>query len=306
MLSVVGNGHRGAQSPAHVVKAARVRELLHPRALCIKAKAHRSRQNSVQTFELRAKLFFVRGYQFGGGRRRGRAQVGGKVGDRKIGFMADGRDHRNRRVADRARHGLFIESPKVFDRAAAASYDHYIDPVVVTPILQRARVMIVKKLNRADDLVRGVFTLHASRREQDMNAARASRNYIDDVANGGAGGRSDDADASREKWNRAFQFRREQTFGLHTRLGLFESKLQRTGANRLERFDDQLILALGFVHADATARAHLQTVFGTKAYALVAAAIAHGADLRELIFQSEIPVPGNMRVEICNLALDPD
>src|SRR5258708_31047488 len=256
MFSVVGNGHRGAQLPAHFVKAARVGKLLHPRALCIEAKANRSRQIPIQIVELRAKLLFVSGYQFGGGRRRGRAQVGGKVGDRKIGFMADGRDHRNRRVADRAGNSLFIESPKVFDRAAAAPYDHYIDPVVVTPILQRARVMIVKKLNRADDLVRGVFALHASRREQYMNAARASRNYVDDIANGGAGGRSDDANPSREKWNRAFQFRREQTFALQTSFSLFESKLQRTGANRLERFDDQLILALGFVHADATARAH--------------------------------------------------
>src|SRR5258707_2887850 len=294
MRSVVGNGHRGAQLPAHVVKAARVRELLHPRALCIEAKADRSRQNSVQTFELRAKLLFVRGYQFGGGRWRGRAQVGGKVGDRKISFMADGRDHRNRRVADRARHSLFIESPKVFDRAAAAPYDHYIDPVVVTP----ARVMFIEKFDRANDLVRRVFALHASRREQNMNAARPSRNYVDDVANGGAGGRSDDANASQGKWNRAFQFRREQTFGLQTRLCLFESKLQRTGANRLERFDDQLILALGLVDADATARAHLQTVFGAKTYALVAAALPHGANRGELIFQSEVPVPGTMRVEI--------
>src|SRR6266581_1985340 len=123
MLSVVRDSHRGAQLPAHFVKAARVCELLHARALSGKAKTNRSRQSSVQTFELRAKLFFVGGDQLGGRRRRGRAQVGGKVGDRKISFMPDGGDYRNRRVADRARHGFFVESPKVFDRTAAAPYD---------------------------------------------------------------------------------------------------------------------------------------------------------------------------------------
>ena len=97
----------------------------------------------MQTFELRAELFFVGGDQFGGRRRRGRAQVGGKVGDRKISFMADGGDYRNRRVADRARHGFFVESPKVFDRTAAAPYDDYVDPAVVTSIAQRARMMFV-------------------------------------------------------------------------------------------------------------------------------------------------------------------
>src|SRR5438876_7376443 len=125
MLSVVRDSHGGAQLPAHFVKAARVCELLHARTLCTETKANRSRQVSVQTFELRAKLLFVGGDQFGGRRRRGRAQVGGKVGNREISFMADGGDYRNRRVADRARHGFFVESPKVFDRTAAAPYDDY-------------------------------------------------------------------------------------------------------------------------------------------------------------------------------------
>src|SRR5712691_6325594 len=91
---------------------------------------------------------------------------------------------------------------------------------------------------------------------------------------------------------------RRTNLGLQTCFRLFERKLQRAGADRLERFDNQLILALGLVHTDAAARAHLQAVFGTKAYALVAAAIARGAHLRELVFQSEVPMPGTRRMEI--------
>ena len=79
---------------------------------------------------------------------------------------------------------------------------------------------------------------------------------------------------------------------------MLEGELQRAGANRLKRFDNQLILALGLVDADAAARAHLQAVFGMKAYALVRAAIAGRAHLRELIFQGEVPVAGAGRVEI--------
>ena len=98
--------------------------------------------------------------------------------------------------------------------------------------------MIVKEFDRADDLMRSAFTLNPSRREQDMNAARPSRNHIDDVANGGAGRRSYDAHSSGEKRNRALQFRREQTFSLQTRLRLFERKLQRAGADGLKRLDN--------------------------------------------------------------------
>src|SRR6266849_4904652 len=166
--------------------------------------------------------------------------------------------------------------------------------------------MIVKEFDRADDLTRGAFALHPGRRKQNMNTTRPSRDYIDDVSYGGAGRRRYDADASGEEWNRALQFSREQTFSLQTCFRLFECELQRAGADRLERFDNHLILALGLVHADAAPHTHLQAVFGTKTYALVRAAIARRAHLCELIFQSEVPVPGIGRVEIRDLALNPD
>src|SRR5260370_11755729 len=98
--------------------------------------------------------------------------------------MTDDGDHWNNRVADRAGHSFFIESPEVFDPTSAAPDDDYVDPAVVTSA-QRACVMIVKELNRADDLLRRTFALNPGRRKQNMNTARPSRNYIDDVANGG-------------------------------------------------------------------------------------------------------------------------
>ena len=58
--------------------------------------------------------------QFGGGRRRGRAQVGHEIGDGDVGFVAHGRNHRHGAGGDGARHGFFVEGPEVFERAAAA------------------------------------------------------------------------------------------------------------------------------------------------------------------------------------------
>src|SRR5882762_11429315 len=94
------------------------------------------------------------GDNLGGGRWRRRAQVGDKIGDGKINFVADGGNNRNRGSSNRAGHHLFIKSPKVFDGSATASYYHYINPGVQIPISDGARMEVIEELNRAHDLLR--------------------------------------------------------------------------------------------------------------------------------------------------------
>src|SRR6185437_2708499 len=96
---------------------------------------------------------------------------------------------------------------------------------------------------------------------------------VDHVADGCAGGRSDDANTSWKERNRAFQFRGEQTFLLQTRLCLFKGQLQSTGADRLERICNQLVFAFWFIDRETATRANLQAVFRAKADALIAAAV---------------------------------
>src|SRR5438067_9535967 len=123
-----------------------------------------------------------------------------------------------------------------------------------------------------------------------MHRPRPARNHIDDVANCGAAWRGHDTDSARKKRNRAFDLRREQTLRLQPHLCLFEGELQRARADRLKRLDDQLVLALLLVNTQTATRAHLQSVFQPKTDSLIAAAIACRAQLRELIFQSEVPM----------------
>ena len=67
------------------------------------------------------------GDEFGGGRRRRRAQVGGEVGDGEVGFVANGGDDGQAGGNNGARHALAVESGQVFKRSAAAGKDNQID-----------------------------------------------------------------------------------------------------------------------------------------------------------------------------------
>ena len=72
----------------------------------------------------------VRTQHFGGGGRGRRPQIGGKVGDGEIGFMADAGHHRKPAGADGAGDDFLVERPEVLDAAAATAQD---DRVAVTP-----------------------------------------------------------------------------------------------------------------------------------------------------------------------------
>ena len=72
---------------------------------------------------------------------RGSAQVGDKIADGEIGFMADGGDDGNPAGGDGARQGLIVEGGKVFDAASAARDDDDIDAaeLVLAPATRSAR-----------------------------------------------------------------------------------------------------------------------------------------------------------------------
>ena len=58
----------------------------------------------------------------------GGAQVGHEIGDGDVGLVAHGRDHRHGTGGDGARHGLFVEGPQIFERAAAAAHNDDVRP----------------------------------------------------------------------------------------------------------------------------------------------------------------------------------
>src|SRR2546427_8363354 len=81
----------------------------------------------------------------GGGWRRG-ANVGDKIGDGEIGFMADTGDHGNFGSEDSTGDDFFVERPQIFHGAAATREDQHVD-----------EFPFIKKLERFDDFFSGAF-----------------------------------------------------------------------------------------------------------------------------------------------------
>jgi hypothetical protein len=99
--------------------------------------------------------------QFGGSGGRRRALIGGEVGNREVGLMADAADHRQRTGADRTRHDLVVEGPQVFDAAAAATDDQ-----------QFAVASLAGNANGLGDLCGGAVALHRRRVNDDRRPGR--------------------------------------------------------------------------------------------------------------------------------------
>ena len=74
---------------------------------------------------------------------------------------------------------------------------------------------------------------------------------LDDVADGGAGGRGDDADALRHGGQGQLAAVVEQPLLEQAFLQLLEGDLQRADAFRIDRFGDQLVVAARFVDTQA-------------------------------------------------------
>src|SRR5215213_5909261 len=97
-----------------------------------------------------------------------------------------------------------------------------------------------------------------------MHSSCATRDHVENVANRGPGRRSHDSDTAWKNGQRTLQLFRKQTFFLQTIAELFEGDPQCTGADRIERIDNQLILAARRVNGKLAARTNFQTICGTK------------------------------------------
>ena len=141
-------------------------------------------------------------HQLGGRRGRGRAHVGGEVGDGEVDLVPDAADHGDGRGDDGARQALVVERPQILERAAAAGEDQHV-----------AFGAPAGELERRDDLRGRLRALH---RPPDRSApaagGKAPRQHVQDVAHRRAGGRGDDADAPRQGGQRALALGREQAF----------------------------------------------------------------------------------------------
>ena len=112
----------------------------------------------------------------------------------------------------------------------------------------------------AGDLERRAFALHARRPNHDLHVRVPASQHVDDVADGGAVERRDDADLSRQRRQRPFARGVEQSLFLEPLLQLIEGELERAETLGLQVLADELILALRLVDGNLAAGDDLEAV----------------------------------------------
>src|SRR6266704_2056668 len=167
--------------------------------------AHLFGESAAQFGDVLVKFAARLNHELGGGGGRGSTDIGDKIGDGEIGFVADPGDDGNLGSEDSARDDVFVEGPQIFHGAAAAREDEHVN-----------EFRFIEKLQRLDNFFGGAFALHAHGNNHQMDVRNATREDARDVANGGALWRSDDADAAGEKRQRLFARGIEQAFGFET------------------------------------------------------------------------------------------
>src|SRR5256885_14779800 len=125
-----------------------------------------------------------------------------------------------------------------------------------------------------------------------MHVVKTAAQDANDVANGGASGRSDESDAARKNRQRFFVFRVEETFGFETFFELIERKLQSADAERLHAFAVNLIFAALLVDADAAAECYLHAVFDAEFDAAAILLEPNATDLGLFILERELKMAG--------------
>ncbi len=131
----------------------------------------------------------------------------------------------------------------------------------------------------------------------------AASNDLDDVPNGSAGERGDDADAVWKGRQRS-TWAVEETFTAKAVAKLLEGELQCAGAARAQGFGDELKLAAAFVHRDASTNLDREAIPGLEAEKLRLPAEEYDGKLRVAILEREVDMAGSGGTEIRNLALD--
>src|SRR5262249_33850876 len=155
-------------------------------------------------------------------------------------------------------------------------------------------------------LQRRTVPLDPHRRHHDAYVAEASANDVQDVAQGRAAGRCDDADRPGKRGNRTLPRLIEQSLGFEPLLELLERELERAQPLGLHEPDHQLVLAAGRVYVEPAKDENLEPVLGHESYAPPATAEQHTPELRQIVLQREVRVARRRHTQVADLALDPD
>ena len=234
------------------------------------------------------------GRHLGGGRRRRRPEVCGKIGNRHIGLVSDAADDRHRRSDDGTRDRFVIEGPQILYAPASAAHQEHLALATLASQGNRRR----DPFTRTCSLYRGRIDDHAAMRRAPLQGAQ-------DIVQGGRLRTGDDADAGRECRHLTFCQRIEQSFGGQLRFQFQECLVQVADASPANRFNPELVIAARRIQRHQCAYLDLVTFARQEVRVLGAAAEHDRTDLRRIVLEREIPVARCRLGEIGDLARHP-
>jgi hypothetical protein len=131
-------------------------------------------------------------------------------------------------------------------------------------------------------------------------------NHRHDVSDDSSGRRRNNSNAAREGRKRTLSSAVEESLSQQPRLELLKSKLERSGAARLQRLCDQLQLPAGLVYGDAAANEYGKPIGRTEAQHLRLPAEEDDRKLGVGIPQREVDVPRGSGTAVRDLSLHPE
>jgi hypothetical protein len=196
----------------------------------------------------------VSGEDFSGGAGCWSAEVGCKIADGEIDFVSNGTHNGDWAGCDGSGYGFLIEFPEVFQTAAATSHHNHIEGG------QGGGGRIAKKANGLGDLGSGTFSLNAHGTDDDFDASLTAVQDIQEILNGCACGRRDDADAAGELRQRALFRGVEEALGIESVLEFLEFRLEGADSALLDAADDDLVVPAWLVNGEGALELNLHAV----------------------------------------------
>ncbi|MCU1318967.1 MAG: hypothetical protein JWP98_485, partial [Edaphobacter sp.] len=164
----------------------------------------------------------------------------------------------------------------------------------------------VEPADACGDGAGGGGALHGRGVDEKVQVGVTTADYGDDVADDGARGRGDDAEAFGEGGEWALAGGIEEAFGEEAGLELLEGQLEGTGSAWLHGFGDELELAAALVDGDAATDENGEAIGQAEAEELGLTAEEDDGKLGFAVFEGEVDVAGGGGAAVGDLALDPD
>ena len=233
--------------------------------------------------------------ELGGGGRGLGAAVGGEVAEGEVGFVADGGDDGDGRGGDGADEVFVIEAPQVFKAATTAADDEEVENF-------QAR----GDGELGEDFGDGLAALDLGGEDDEAAPPVAPAEDADEVAHGGAGGGSDEANGARARRERTLALGGEEALGGEAGFEFFKFELEAAQAVLEDEADDELVGTARLVNGNLAEGEELEAIAHVEPGAKGVGPEEDAGELAAGVLEGEVEVAAGLAAEIGDLAAYPD